>query len=259
MVGVCKLSGKWTVLKVSPHFVLHGLRSWPSSAAVTLGGLAFEELTSFWPSGIGSSTSLWYCGCSGPLPPLPAFPAPLPSQSDLRVSGSLLRKRYLDGPRRPRSIPSHGGPTASSVLPGFGESCHQMEEKAQHGGPGSQWGGPGLLWRWVGPSSAFPPSTWAFPGQCPWWSWSLLPSPKWMPVPSCSRVVLSTRGRNGGPWSSASYAIRIQHLESWKVSTWERVPEKTNFRSQLIWEKAHVHGGSFRDLGRGLGGLGPCL
>lgn len=47
-------------------------------------------------------------------------------------------------------------------------------------------------------------------------------------------------------------------LESWKGSTREGVPEKTNFRSRLMWEKACVHGGSFRDLGRGLGRPGPC-
>lgn len=116
---------------------------------------------------------------------------------------------------------------------------------------GARWGGRGLLRRWVCPSSASPPPICAFPGQCPWWSWSPLPSPTQMPFPSCSRVVLSERGRNGGSWSGASCAIRIQHLESWKGSTWERVPEKTNFRSRLIWEKAHVHGGSFGDLGRG--------
>lgn len=83
--------------------------------------------------------------------------------------------------------------------------------------------------------------------------------PQHMPFPSCSGVVLSERGNSGRFWICASYAIRLQHLESWTGSTWERVPEKTNFRSWLIWEKAHVHGGSFRDLGKGLGGLGPCL
>jgi hypothetical protein len=80
-----------------------------------------------------------------------------------------------------------------------------------------------------------------------------------MPFPSCSGVILRKRERDGGFWSGASYAIRLQLLESWKGSTWERVPEKTNFRSWLIWEKTHVHRGSFRDLGRDLVRLDPGL
>ena len=111
------------------------------------------------------------------------------------------------------------------------------------------------------PTVAFPPPACLFPSVSMVVLVSL-PHPhlqQHMPFPSCSGVVLSERGNNRRFWIGASYAIRLQHLESWKGSTWERVPEKTNFRSWLIWEKAHVHGGSFRDLGKSLGRLGPCL
>lgn len=126
-----------------------------------------------------------------------------------------------------------------------------MEEKVRREGP---WAteGRGFLQKYICSSLAFPPAISPFPSPCPWWSLSPLPSPEHTPFPSCSGVVLSERGTNGGFWSGAPYAIRLQHLESWKGSTWERVPEKTNFRSRLVWEKAHVHGGGFRDLVRGL-------
>lgn len=55
---------------------------------------------------------------------------------------------------------------------------------------------------------------------------------------------------DAGVWSGASYAIKLQPLESWKGSTWERVPEKTNFGSWLMWENVCVCRGSFRDIGR---------
>lgn len=77
--------------------------------------------------------------------------------------------------------------------------------------------------------------------------------PQQMTFPFCSRAVLGRKGggEEGRMLEHCLLCYQTPALESWKGSTWERVPEKTNFRSRLIWEKACEHGGSFGDLGRG--------
>lgn len=146
----------------------------------------------FSPVGLGSSAFTQSCGCSVPLLPQPSFPATLTSQNDSRVSGLLLRKLYLDSPCRPGSVLSHRGPAANSMLHGFGRAVTRWRKRLDIEVLGC--GGRSLLWSGLAPpQSSFHPSL-PFLGQCPRWSWSPLPSPKQMPFPSRSRVVLSNKG-----------------------------------------------------------------
>lgn len=86
------------------------------------------------------------------------------------------------------------------------------------------------------------------------------PGPSCRPPCRClSRPALACSEGGGGcrALEQCLSCYQTSALESWKGSTGEAVPEKTNFRSRLMWEKACVHGGSFGDLGRGLGRPGP--
>lgn len=94
MMGICEAVRKTERFEGLGPFLclLHGCQNCPLSAAVNIEALALEDLTCFQLSGIDSSTFIQYHGCSAPLLPRPAFPAPLPSPESPRLSGSLLRK-----------------------------------------------------------------------------------------------------------------------------------------------------------------------
>lgn len=174
------------------------------------------------------------------------FVSSLP-QNNPRVSKSTSQENtHLDCPRRPGSVLNYRGPTRNFVLDDSGKRCLQLRKSVRTYGVQGPWAGEAFFQRCVYGISSPPP---ACPSVCvPWWSWSPAspPTSHSICLSLLPGVVLSERGNNGRFWIGASYAIRLQYLESWKGSTWERVPEKTNFRSWLIWEKAHVHRGSFR-------------
>lgn len=133
-----------------------------------------------------------------------------------------------------------------------------MEEKVRRG---DSWatGGRGLFWRCVCPRLAFPPPIRPFPSRCPWWSWSLLPSP---PADAFSFLLWGGSEAEGEEWRVLEQCLlhyQASALESWKGSTWESVPEKTNFRSRLIWEKACVRRAASGTLAGAEAGLGPAF
>lgn len=74
------------------------------------------------------------------------------------------------------------------------------------------------------------------------WSRTSLPSSELMsalPFVGCSEE------SGGGAQGFGMVPLILRLLESWKDSTQDRVPEKTNSRSWLIWENVRVYRGSF--------------
>lgn len=67
--------------------------------------------------------------------------------------------------------------------------------------------------------------------SCPWWSWPLVPPP---PADMSFFLLQGCSEELGEGWRTLEQGLlRCQALalESWTGSTWEGVPEKTNFRS----------------------------
>lgn len=86
----------------------------------------------------------------------------------------------------------------------------------------------------------------------------VLVSPALPPADAFSFLLRDCSEEEGEEWRILEQCLlcyQASALESWKGSTWERVPEKTNFRSRLIWEKACVHGAASGTLAGAAAGV----
>lgn len=209
-------------------------------------GLALEDLTCFWFSGIGSQTShsaLRVLSAPGPLACLRSSPS-VPKMT-LEFLACSSGRTDLGSACSPGSVLDCRRLARSSVLGHFGKGCVRV--------PGPYVGEVFFTGAFAPPRPS-PVGVRGGPGL------SRPPPQQMLRSPFCSGPVARRRESNGGICLERCLECRqAPALESWNSSAWERVPEKTNLRSRLRWEKACVRGGSVRDLGRGLAGLDPCL